>query len=296
MEQRKTLWIIAAVSVFLLVVLGFALIFSQTSSKTIQTSTSIIPVEKNTNYADGWTLPSTNTETVVKKDENEAANDGSVQVKDMFVVSENTTVFDLNQNGTTIDLNTLKNQYVSENQNQETSSLPPVENTNVVVKKEVEQNTQNTSQPKVQTALEAEKQEKASSVKQVEQKTSGATKQTASSPSSTVKSSTSSTTSKTTQTTKASTTTSTTQKAVETKYWVQVASYSNKKTAENSRAILLDNKISSDIYTYQDGEKLYYRVRVGPYVTKSEAEYWMAKITQISDFSKAGSYVTVTNN
>ena len=43
MEQRKTLWIIAAVSVFLLVVLGVALIFSQSSSITIQTI-SIIPV------------------------------------------------------------------------------------------------------------------------------------------------------------------------------------------------------------------------------------------------------------
>lgn len=294
MEQRKTLWIIAAVSVFLLVVLGVALIFSQSSSRTIQT-TSIIPVEKN-NYSDGWSSPANTQQNPVKTEEAVENSSDSVQVKDMFVVSENTTIFDLNQDGTTIDLNTLKSQYVSENATvPETTTT--VENKDVVVKNEATEYYVGTTEPKKESAAIAEKTEKATSVKQTETKVYTPAKTTTTKTTTTAK--TSSTTTKTTSSTTASTkpaASTTTEKPV-TRYWVQVASYTNKKTAENSRAILSDSKINSDIYTYQDENgKLYYRVRVGPYTTKSEAEYWMAKIAQISDFSKAGSYVTVTNN
>lgn len=294
MEQRKTLWIIAAVSVFLLVVLGVALIFSQSSSRTIQT-TSIIPVEKN-NYTDGWSSPANTQQNPVKTEETIENSSDSVQVKDMFVVSENTTIFDLNQDGTTIDLNTLKSQYVSENATVPVTTTT-VENKDVVVKNEATEYYVGTTEPKKESAAVAEKTEKATSVKQTETKVSTPVKTTTTKTTTTAK--TSSTTTKTTSSTTASTkpaASTTTEKPV-TRYWVQVASYTNKKTAENSRAILSDSKINSDIYTYQDENgKLYYRVRVGPYTTKSEAEYWMAKIAQISDFSKAGSYVTVTNN
>lgn len=294
MEQRKTLWIIAAVSVFLLVVLGVALIFSQSSSRTIQT-TSIIPVEKN-NYSDGWSSPANTQQNPVKTEEAVENSSDSVQVKDMFVVSENTTIFDLNQDGTTIDLNTLKSQYVSENATVPVTTTT-VENKDVVVKNEATEYYVGTTEPKKESAAVAEKTEKATSVKQTETKASTPVKTTTTKTTTTAK--TSSTTTKTTSSATASTkpaASTTTEKPV-TRYWVQVASYTNKKTAENSRAILSDSKINSDIYTYQDENgKLYYRVRVGPYTTKSEAEYWMAKIAQISDFSKAGSYVTVTNN
>ena len=294
MEQKKTLWIIAAVSVFLLVVLGVALIFSQSSSRTIQT-TSIIPVEKN-NYSDGWSSPANTQQNPVKTEEAVENSSDSVQVKDMFVVSENTTIFDLNQDGTTIDLNTLKSQYVSENATVPVTTTT-VENKDVVVKNEATEYYVGTTEPKKESAAVAEKTEKATSVKQTETKVYTPAKTTTTKTTTTAK--TSSTTTKTTSSTTASTkpAASTTTKKPVTRYWVQVASYTNKKTAENSRAILSDSKINSDIYTYQDENgKLYYRVRVGPYTTKSEAEYWMAKIAQISDFSKAGSYVTVTNN
>ena len=83
-----------------------------------------------------------------------------------------------------------------------------------------------------------------------------------------------------------------------TQYWVQVAAYSNKKGAEGARTILDENKIPSDIFTYRDNnDKLYYRVRVGPYTTKSEAEYWRTKIVKIKEIDNANdSYVTSTVN
>lgn len=294
MEQKKTLWIIAAVGIFLLVVIGVGMLMFPSSSKTTATVTNITPVEKNIN--NGWSSPTGITEN---------KSDLPTEVKDLVVLSENTTVYDFNAQGsTTIDLNTLKNEMLPETQVQETESTVTVDVTKVDEPK-VE-----VAETKPVSAVQAEAQEKANSVKQPQTTTVATVKPattttttTTSKPAATTSTTTSKTTAKTTTTTTKTTTTATatkptttTQKAV-TRYWVQVASYSNKKTAENARTILSDSKIASDIFTYEDASgKLFYRVRVGPYTTKSEAEYWMAKITQIKDFASAGSYVTSTTN
>ena len=89
-------------------------------------------------------------------------------------------------------------------------------------------------------------------------------------------------------------TVSTTQENLVTQYWVQVASYSNKKGAESARSVLDSNKIPADVFTYK--ENMFFRVRVGPYTTKSEAEYWRSKINNINEFAKAESYVTSTKS
>ena len=92
-------------------------------------------------------------------------------------------------------------------------------------------------------------------------------------------------------------TVSTTQENLVTQYWVQVASYSNKKGAESARSVLDSNKIPADVFTYVDNkENMFFRVRVGPYTTKSEAEYWRSKINNINEFAKAESYVTSTKS
>ena len=87
------------------------------------------------------------------------------------------------------------------------------------------------------------------------------------------------------------------QETLVTQYWVQVASYSNKKGAESARSVLDSNKIPADVFTYVDNkENMFFRVRVGPYTTKSEAEYWRSKINNINEFAKAESYVTSTKS
>jgi hypothetical protein len=78
-------------------------------------------------------------------------------------------------------------------------------------------------------------------------------------------------------------------------YWVQVTSLKSKKSAENAREVLDENKITADIFTYKDKkDQLFYRVRVGPYTTKSEAEYWQSKIAKIDTFASSSSYITST--
>ena len=305
MEQKKTLWIIAAVSVFLLVVVGGAAILYNQNFGASKRVASTFPVEKTsqaqnvaqTQASSGWT----NTGAA-------DAQTSSPTVNDMFVVSENTTVLGFNQpaeqsdaQSTTIDLNALKkelaaNAAVSQPQNinitvnlSEAEKQAKVEEPPVVL----------TSEYYVKSAKEAEASEKANAVKQT-QSVSVAKTETPAPKSSGTASSTASTAAKTSSSVSTSSKTSTAKAAASnpiTRFWVQVAAYSNKKTAENARSVLSDKKINSDIYTYEDNKsKLFYRVRVGPFTTKSEAEYWQSKITEISDFAKAGSYVTSTVN
>lgn len=317
MEQKKTLWIIAAVSVFLLVVMGAAMILYNPSAGASRKVASIKPVEKSvqtqTKSQSGWTN-STPAETAVTS---------SPQVSDMFVVSENTTVLDLGQanasnaaapenQSTTIDLNALKRELAADAALAQTNP----QNINITVNVSDKNNSSKIEEPPVVLtteyytgkAKEAEEYEKATAVKKTETAPKAAVAKGPSTGSGTAgkgtgtagkssgaagKSSGAAGTAKAAPA-KSSTETKT---AAVTRFWVQVAAYSNKKTAENARSVLSDKKINSDIYTYEDAKsKLFYRVRVGPFTTKSEAEYWQSKIVEISDFSKAGSYVTSTVN
>ncbi len=77
------------------------------------------------------------------------------------------------------------------------------------------------------------------------------------------------------------------------RFWVQASSYASKKNADEAREILESNKIQCEVFTYTDSKgKLFYRVRIGPYTTKSEAEYWKSKIATIPFFKDTSSYVT----
>lgn len=304
MEQKKTLWIIAAVSVFMLVVMGAAMIIYKPATGASRKVASIKPVEKTvqtqTQSQSGWTN-STPAETAVTS---------SPQVSDMFVVSENTTVLDLGQanasnaaapenQSTTIDLNALKRELAADAALSQTNP----QNINITVNVSDKNNSAKVEEPPVVLtteyytgkAKEAEEYEKATAVKKTE---TAVAKAESAKPAAKTNTSTAvaKAPAKTTTSAPAKSTAATKTAAV-TRFWVQVAAYSNKKTAENARSVLSDKKINSDIYTYEDAKsKLFYRVRVGPFTTKSEAEYWQSKIVEISDFSKAGSYVTSTVN
>ena len=149
MEQKKTLWIIAAVSVFLLVVFGAAMILYNPSALSKATTASVKPVEKastaQVSTSSGWS--------------NEAvtgAQTSSPQVNDMFVVSENTTVLDLGQanasnaaasesQSTTIDLNALKRELAADAALAQTNP----QNINITVNVSDKNNTAKVEEPPV---------------------------------------------------------------------------------------------------------------------------------------------------
>ena len=268
MEQKKTLWIIAAVGVFLLVVLGVPAILHYPSRNPVPAYASISPVEKKS-ASNGWTKTSSDISAPVALADQEVP---AAKVNDLVVLADNATVYAQNttSNGaTTIDLNALKNELVTEPQSPAqpqniniTVNIPEntVTETPAVVEKSAA-----VASTTVKTVQKAETKPKAKATKTAPVATKPAAQPAKTEPK-------------------------------KTQYWVQVAAYSNKKGAEGARSILDENKIPSDIFTYRDNkDKLYYRVRVGPYTTKSEAEYWRTRIIKISEIDNANdSYITST--
>lgn len=305
MEQKRILWIVASVGLFLLVVVGFALIlYSPTqrqdpvitnnqSTNDIWASTqNVSPINPNyqASMLQGTPLENTvnldgtqvqqglnptqsvmgqqtpqfqgmpNQPYSVPNGNNVLPSDsmtlvGQQQVKDVTVISENTKV--ITSSGTTIDLTGLTVN----------SATQPV----------VTQNTNTTSQTEKTVVATSNKQ--SSPTAKVESAKTTSTKNT--------------TTEKASSTTKTASAKTTTPAPITHKFWIQAGSYSSKKNAEEARNALSAEKIASEIFTYTDTNgTLYYRVRVGPYTTKSEAEYWQSRIALTEKFSGAKTYIT----
>ena len=90
MEQKKTLWIIAAVGVFLLVVLGVPAILHYPSRNPVPAYASISPVEKKTSQG-GWTKPASEVEAAKEETEGtEEKKDLRISNVIMNISNENT--------------------------------------------------------------------------------------------------------------------------------------------------------------------------------------------------------------
>lgn len=297
MEQKRTLWIMAAVGVFLLVVLGAALILYSPTARSSQTIATVSPSNKQT--SNGWvslapaenetTIPQTKmTATEVLSEQNNEVPQQNVinseekitRVAELTVYADKATIISNNPNemnnvvatvpSSVPEQKTAEQTHHTVINNTTTIDINPVISEKPVVtpKNELTKNTIETTSKKV-----AEKPV----VKQVSKP-------------------------KKVTSTKATTSTTTTAKVTKTpakpkvvQYWVQVTSLKSKKSAENAREVLDENKITADIFTYKDKkDQLFYRVRVGPYTTKSEAEYWQSKIAKIDTFASSSSYITST--
>jgi DedD protein len=75
-------------------------------------------------------------------------------------------------------------------------------------------------------------------------------------------------------------------------YWVQTGAFSAKVRAENAKEILASKGITSIIENREVEGKTWYRVRVGPYTSENEANYWLSLVKSIDGF--AGSQVRLT--
>ncbi len=280
MEQKRTLWIIAAAGLFLLVVVGAALILYSPSTHKQQ------PAQASYTINDGWVnnpkseldniniSDETNTASFTSSNEVSAIEDISsnpfegqsslrqdsipensdnsiavsqpVTTGNVTVITDNANVIAAN---TTFDLNAIKPSH------------------NVVAQNTYTENQMNEVKPKAEQKKSAKKEETKAKTTEVKQQTSKAT----------------------TKTTTKSTITKT--KPADT-YWVQVSSYTSKKIADEARSVLESNKISSEVFTYTDAKgTVFFRVRVGPYTTKTEAEYWKKRIAMIDMFAKTESYI-----
>jgi DedD protein len=64
-------------------------------------------------------------------------------------------------------------------------------------------------------------------------------------------------------------------------WWVQTSSYSKKAYADDAKKFLETKGITSVVTNGNVGGKTYYRVRVGPYSSQAEADYWLSLIKSI---------------
>jgi cell division protein FtsN len=283
MDQKRILWIVAASGLFLLVVVGVALFLSapmtqaQHNLETLQANgnTWIKGEVKNPTQDYNQVVDSsetfivdTTTETPENtQPENQDKNDvKTINVDTVTLIAGTTNVYtqgtetqkesESAKTGTTITLNTVTKE--------EAASSKPATTT--------------VTTPKVTPVT-----------KPVEDCVEAPVKTTTPVSSSSASSTKTSTVSSTTTTSSSSVTQT---KPVADQYWVQVASFTGKKNAEDARAALLEEKINSEIFTYKDNKgTVYYRLRVGPYTTKSEAEYWHSRIKLIEQFAGTSSYV-----
>ena len=75
-----------------------------------------------------------------------------------------------------------------------------------------------------------------------------------------------------------------TQTKVYNDYWVQTGAFSTIARAESVKKTLSDKGITSIIENSEVNGKTVFRVRVGPYTSQNEANYWLSLIKSISGF------------
>lgn len=299
MEQKRTLWIIAAVGVFLLVVLGAALMLYAPAARPTQTVASSRGNENGT-ASNGWislapSAPAQGRPYDYQGEENPEVNpfdfsepvlpgsefrtdEVNIYADKANLYTENTNMNGLGNAGvngqpaqtiinntTTIDLNG-STPAVTQNGKPVAKPADPVPPAQVAKAETVKQVKQPVKNVKVSTVTAASNPQKQT----VAVQTKAPAKVSSSKTSKNVN-----------------------EKPAITQYWIQVTALTSRKSADAAREVLGENQITADVFTYTDAKnQLFYRVRVGPYTTKSEAEYWRTKIAKIENFKGTASYVT----
>lgn len=77
---------------------------------------------------------------------------------------------------------------------------------------------------------------------------------------------------------------------IRTVYWVQTASLADRMNAERARDTLAAQHMRVEVFTRASASGLTHRVRVGPFSNNTEAAYWLNNIKTVKGFEK--SYVT----
>ncbi len=326
MEQKKTLWIVLVTGIFLLVVIGAALLLFKNESpsrvpgnayvsptisdvmvKPSGTSDAANPLENNSLAENAGESPVVNAsenadsallnggeELTLLGDGNAGGQDGQNPLeKDAVVNAENATVNADTvyvNGGTTLQLNTVPAGTVTAKNEVAEKAMSKTNEAREVLASEgaAKESSVTKSSGPVSPASKSDTSVKAASSTGVvsEKKTASAkestAKKSAAASSSTIKSTTS------TSSVKESST------APMASFWIQAASYTTKKRADEARAVLEASSLPCEVFTYKDSDSgnLYYRVRVGPYLTKTEAEYWQTKIQALDYFKGTASYVT----
>lgn len=265
MEQKKILWVIVSMSAFVLIIFGIALyLYAPFRNKSTRTAPEM---------TDLGTIQRSDTENAVdpvkwSRDPDsipplESETPASVNVVNNFTVVNGETVTSKTDNSS-VDVQDL----TETSDEQRVGSLPEnlaktigVDQTKPAEEKEVK-----TKEPKKTVSGVSDKKGSLAIKTQPKPET------------------------KKTTVKKTNPKVNTAKKTVETIYWVQTASLSSRLNAENARDTLAERHMNVEIFTKETTSGTTYRVRVGPFKNKTEAEYWLKKVKAIKGFE--GSYIT----
>jgi len=75
-------------------------------------------------------------------------------------------------------------------------------------------------------------------------------------------------------------------------YWIQTGAFTARVRAEDAKELLASSGLVSIIENREIDGKIFYRVRLGPYTSEREANYWLALVKSIDGFD--GSQVRQT--
>jgi DedD protein len=70
-------------------------------------------------------------------------------------------------------------------------------------------------------------------------------------------------------------------------YWIQTGAFSALVRAEDAKEILASKGLVSIIDDREVNGQIWYRVRVGPYTSENEANYWLALVKAINGFDQS---------
>lgn len=68
-------------------------------------------------------------------------------------------------------------------------------------------------------------------------------------------------------------------------YWVQTGAFSARVRAEDAKELLAEKGLTSIIENREINGSTWYRVRLGPYTSEREANYWLALVKSIDGFT-----------
>ena len=270
MEQKKILWVILSVSLFVLIIFGIALFLYSPSrnSATAQAGGETIPYETSGTALnvdpDAWAR---NPDRVSGLDRNAPAAAGNIiNLNNLNIISTD------GQNGQTngIDVSDLTVQAGDA----DVSGLPKDLAAQIGIDTAPEQREE---QPAAAKKEEAPIQPQTAAPVQTPPKPAVEKKPAQASASVTVKP-------------KAKTPAKPAAPQVQTLYWVQTASLASRINAERARDKLAAQHMKVEIFTKETSSGLTHRVRVGPFTNNTEAKYWLNSIKKIEGFEK--SYVT----
>lgn len=267
MEQKKILWVILSVSLFVLIIFGIALFLYSPSrnSATAQAGGETVPYETaGTSTAVDPDLWARDPNRVAGLDRNAPAAAGNIiNLNNLNIISTDgqngqsngIDVSELTAQAGTAEVSGLPKDLAAQIGIDTTPEQPEVQST--PAKKE--------AAPQPQTAATVQAQLKPAVEKKVAQASVSIAP-------------------------KAKASAKPAAPQVQTLYWVQTASLANRINAERARDKLAAQHMKVEIFTKETSAGLTHRVRVGPFTNSTEANYWLNSIKKIEGFEK--SYVT----